>query len=185
MATQADIDRLRQTLQEISDPARLQDLLQDAQGLLESLSRSIDRAAEDDVREYLRDLKVNAEELCVDIKKKLLEVKADHVDPQFFRRRTEEWEDESRQFADEMSKLPGALGEGIVGIIRSLAQAVEPHIRPLSPPKCPECGAELVPEAKFCPQCGAAIPEQPKCPSCGATVDLSFKFCPRCGTRLK
>lgn len=185
MATKADIDRLRQTLQELSDPERLQDLLQDARGLLESLSRSIDRASDDDVREYLRDLKVNAEELCVDIKRKILEAKAERVDPEFFRRRTEEWEDESRRFADEMSKLPGAIGESIVGIIRSVARAVEPHIRPPSPKNCLECGADLVPGAKFCPQCGAAVPEQPKCSSCGTALDPSFKFCPRCGTRLK
>ena len=37
--------------------------------------------------------------------------------------------------------------------------------------KCPECGAKVAPNAKFCPECGT--------PSNGG------KFCTECGTKLK
>ena len=61
--------------------------------------------------------------------------------------------------------------------------------------KCPKCGDENRPEARFCKQCGqslgaqAAPPESPTipgtvCPACGATVRPRSRFCPRCGKPL-
>jgi uncharacterized OB-fold protein len=77
---------------------------------------------------------------------------------------------------------------------------------------CLECGTEMVPEARFCPECGAAAPEagpvvesesrdqtpveesQPSeqvtpdaksCPECGAALVPEAIFCPDCGHRLE
>lgn len=48
---------------------------------------------------------------------------------------------------------------------------------------CVECGAEDLPDnAKFCPQCG--VPQTRRCPSCGAEALPSARFCTDCGTRL-
>ena len=183
MATQADIGRLREALGATTDLDALEDLLLDCQELLESLFRSIDRTDEEDVRQHVRALKGDAEELRVDIKRKILEAKADRADPEFTRRWVEESEDQSRRLTDEMEGLPGALGDGIANIVRSIAQAVEPHIRRESAGQCPECEGDLVPGAKFCPECGAAIPQEQKCPSCGAKLDPRFKYCPECGAK--
>jgi predicted amidophosphoribosyltransferase len=74
---------------------------------------------------------------------------------------------------------------------------------------CPACGAALIPEARFCPGCGAPVPEptppppvgpQPQvpevplpappvaatisCPSCGAALAPEARFCPECGASV-
>jgi hypothetical protein len=61
--------------------------------------------------------------------------------------------------------------------------------------KCPKCGFENRPEARFCKQCGQplqaqAAPQKPPtrpgivCPACGATAKPGAGFCPRCGKPL-
>jgi hypothetical protein len=56
--------------------------------------------------------------------------------------------------------------------------------------KCPFCGADIKPGAKFCSSCGKEIPRvtappQPQaptvCPNCGAKLPEGAKFCPECG----
>lgn len=56
---------------------------------------------------------------------------------------------------------------------------------------CPNCNAELEPDARFCIMCGAAVPESAPEPvfgstgtkfcSCGAENDMDSAFCIRCG----
>ena len=56
---------------------------------------------------------------------------------------------------------------------------------------CPNCNAELEPDARFCIMCGAAVPETAPEPvfgssgtkfcSCGAENDMDSAFCIRCG----
>ena len=78
---------------------------------------------------------------------------------------------------------------------------------PGSENKCPDCGAELKPGAKFCPVCGknlsdTSAPETVKtadvntqtavtapdsgnkCPDCGTELKPGAKFCPVCGKNL-
>jgi hypothetical protein len=57
--------------------------------------------------------------------------------------------------------------------------------------KCPKCGLENRPDARFCKQCGQAFPAQVVspppgniCPACGATAKPGARFCPRCGKPL-
>lgn len=61
--------------------------------------------------------------------------------------------------------------------------------------KCPQCGLENRPDARFCKQCGqplqaqAAQPVSPPptgdvCPACGATAKPGTRFCSRCGKPL-
>lgn len=61
--------------------------------------------------------------------------------------------------------------------------------------KCPKCGFENRPDARFCKKCGqpmqaqAAVPMPPPlpglvCPACGATAKPEARFCPRCGKPL-
>jgi len=47
---------------------------------------------------------------------------------------------------------------------------------------CPRCRHEAPPRAKFCPECGAALPGA--CPNCGRGLPESAKFCPECGHRI-
>lgn len=47
--------------------------------------------------------------------------------------------------------------------------------------KCKECGAELNEGAKFCEECGAAVPQNRLCPDCGTESPSFAKFCFNCG----
>src|SRR3989442_1952345 len=47
---------------------------------------------------------------------------------------------------------------------------------------CLQCRHDVPPKAKFCPECGAALPAA--CASCGRVLPQSAKFCPDCGHRV-
>jgi len=49
---------------------------------------------------------------------------------------------------------------------------------------CPRCQASLAPGAKFCGNCGAAVPAAITCPKCQAEAPAGSKFCGSCGTSL-
>jgi class 3 adenylate cyclase len=48
--------------------------------------------------------------------------------------------------------------------------------------RCPSCNAENLERAKFCNECGSALPFA--CSSCGAANRLGSKFCSECGARF-
>ncbi len=48
---------------------------------------------------------------------------------------------------------------------------------------CPNCHAPLASNAKFCPECGAAIQADKFCTKCGAKLAVGAKFCAECGTK--
>ncbi len=47
---------------------------------------------------------------------------------------------------------------------------------------CPNCGAKLAENSKFCNQCGAKL--NTACPACGAPMTPGSKFCSQCGQTL-
>lgn len=49
---------------------------------------------------------------------------------------------------------------------------------------CPSCGATTAPGAKFCAQCGTALPTALECPSCHTENPAGSRFCASCGTAL-
>ncbi len=49
---------------------------------------------------------------------------------------------------------------------------------------CPECEAPLATNAKFCPNCGAALKKATHCSECGAKLQPGAKFCAECGTKV-
>jgi hypothetical protein len=54
------------------------------------------------------------------------------------------------------------------------------------PGKCTKCNAPLMAKARFCVECGTAVPQPPQaknCPSCG-TKSSGGAFCQNCGTKL-
>ncbi len=66
------------------------------------------------------------------------------------------------------------------------------------PHKCPSCGSEMKPNAKFCPVCGmkadAMVSEEApeeaaaaplKCTACGSEYKPGAKFCPVCGMKTE
>ncbi len=49
--------------------------------------------------------------------------------------------------------------------------------------QCVSCNATLIPDKRFCAECGTEV--TPHCPNCGAAIHARFRFCPDCGTRLQ
>ncbi len=54
---------------------------------------------------------------------------------------------------------------------------------------CPKCEASTTADKKFCPECGAQLPEQTVaeslvCTSCGTQNNVGTKFCQECGEKL-
>lgn len=48
--------------------------------------------------------------------------------------------------------------------------------------KCIKCGAFLSPDAKFCNKCGAQAPKS--CPQCKRSLVLGARFCSKCGASI-
>lgn len=57
---------------------------------------------------------------------------------------------------------------------------------------CPQCGCEVIDDAKFCKNCGSEISQdtinndnsQNTCPNCGQKVAKGAKFCESCGSKI-
>lgn len=49
--------------------------------------------------------------------------------------------------------------------------------------KCSNCGSENPAGAKFCQECGTALPLIKNCVNCGAELSLESKFCFECGAK--
>lgn len=47
---------------------------------------------------------------------------------------------------------------------------------------CPKCGNPTPVGAKFCMECGTAMPR--KCPNCGVEIPAEAKFCSECGQKI-
>ena len=83
------------------------------------------------------------------------------------------------------------MGMGMAGVIAETMRGEKGGggggpTQPGTPPvKCPSCGGDAPSGAKFCPSCGAKMPEPSKCPKCGADVPSGAKFCPSCGEKLE
>ncbi len=50
--------------------------------------------------------------------------------------------------------------------------------------RCPQCGAAVSADAKFCTGCGRKLHASETCPSCGSELPAGAHFCPKCGTRV-
>ena len=83
------------------------------------------------------------------------------------------------------------MAEGTQDGVRTMATAVGEGLglRPSSSGptqsiSCPKCNHENDAEARFCDQCGAALPRDLSCPSCNERNDPDSKFCNNCGREL-
>ena len=50
--------------------------------------------------------------------------------------------------------------------------------------KCPNCGAQVADDSRFCTECGKEFPQGNVCPHCGASVNEGDSFCQNCGKKL-
>ncbi|MBO7139895.1 MAG: zinc ribbon domain-containing protein [Prevotella sp.] len=48
---------------------------------------------------------------------------------------------------------------------------------------CPNCGAQIMGDYRFCIECGSKIPQGNSCPHCGAQMSVGDIYCQKCGKR--
>ena len=83
---------------------------------------------------------------------------------------------------------PMPFGSVNIGNITATAPTPAPAAPAESESKCHACGKVLLPDAKFCPECGEKVlPKIPEgmvlCPECRKIV-VKSKFCPECGHKM-
>lgn len=73
--------------------------------------------------------------------------------------------------------------EGIRAAAGAIAEGLREstHVRPVP---CPACGSSQDADARFCDDCGHAMPTPGRCPDCGAPHDADARFCAGCGRSL-
>ncbi|TCL62190.1 double zinc ribbon protein [Hydrogenispora ethanolica] len=49
---------------------------------------------------------------------------------------------------------------------------------------CHQCSNRLQPSFKFCPECGAKVPQPRFCTHCGTKLAETGAFCPGCGEKV-
>ena len=49
--------------------------------------------------------------------------------------------------------------------------------------QCPNCGAQIADDSRFCAECGKEIPQRTVCPHCGASMNDGDVFCQNCGKK--
>ena len=89
--------------------------------------------------------------------------------------------------AQQTRQTASGLEGAFANLERSMQSYADQMTRDLK--VCPECGQPSAADKKFCPGCGAKLPEQTLgesavCPSCGKQNSVGTKFCQECGTKL-
>ena len=74
-------------------------------------------------------------------------------------------------------------GQAMNNMAQNLQQPAQPQA-PAATKTCPQCGGEVAATAKFCSNCGQAMPQARFCPECGTRCPENSKFCINCGTKL-
>lgn len=95
------------------------------------------------------------------------------------------------QAAGSAAKQTQQTASGMEGAFANLERSMQGYATQMSRnvKVCPECGKPTTAEKKFCPNCGAKLPEETLaqsavCPACGKQNDIGVKFCVDCGTKL-
>ena len=90
-----------------------------------------------------------------------------------------------------MMGVAGPMGTAVGNAVSSTMSQQQPQsaAAPAQTEKkhfCMNCGAEITPNAKFCPECGNPVKaKEGVCPGCGKEVPEGAKFCPECGTKIE
>lgn len=97
---------------------------------------------------------------------------------------------ETQQAAGQTQQAADAMG-GFGGAFANLQRSMESYatMAAQNTKICPRCQNPTTADRKFCPTCGAQLPEETLaagtvCPSCGMQNTIGTRFCAGCGTKL-
>jgi len=200
-------DELEQIASKVEESDNLEELTQyqkRCEAILANISKTLATEQDPELIEHLQGIEEQAKETQRAVKQRLAEVKIARMDPEYEQQKAQKAHEEQLKKQEEMEQakqllsqggLGGLLG-GIFGAAGSTAPvqaasggetAAAPSSGAAAPApaavKCAQCGAELKPSAKFCPECGTPVPRERHCANCGAKLAPAAKFCPECGTK--
>ena len=99
--------------------------------------------------------------------------------------------DQATDSAAKQTAQSSPLTGGLEGVFSNLQRSRESSATEISTSVtlCPSCGQPTGADKKFCPSCGARLPEETVaqgavCPACGKQNSVGTKFCADCGTKL-
>lgn len=75
------------------------------------------------------------------------------------------------------------VGSGVGQMMKDTLNEEKKAEAPKSGVKCNKCGATIIGNAKFCPECGSPVVREKFCTNCGTKLEPGTKFCPECGTK--
>jgi RNA polymerase subunit RPABC4/transcription elongation factor Spt4 len=185
------------------DPEQLAGFQKRCEAILANASKTLASEQDSELREHLQGIEEQAKETLRAAKQRLAEVKIARMDPEYEQNKAQKLREEELKKQREMQQAQQFLSQGGLGgllggifggaagvpgasqggggagtAVPSAAAAVTPTAA-----KCGQCGSELKPGAKFCPECGTPVPRERHCTNCGAKLAPAAKFCPECGTK--
>ncbi len=94
---------------------------------------------------------------------------------------------ESREVRQSARQSVGGLNGAFADLQRSMESYATNAAKNMK--ICPQCQKTTGADKKFCPDCGARLPEQTLaqgsvCPNCGKQNAIGTRFCDECGTKL-
>lgn len=95
--------------------------------------------------------------------------------------------DQTVQHTERQAQRSSSLGGAMANLERSMQDYTTQAAKNMK--ICPSCNNATTADKKFCPECGAQLPEQTVaqgavCSSCGKQNSVGTKFCSDCGAKL-
>lgn len=106
---------------------------------------------------------------------------------QYANRAAEQLDQAAGNTAQQARQTTSGLGGAFANLERSMQSYATQMSKNVK--VCPSCQQATTADKKFCPSCGAKLPEETLaqsavCPGCGKQNDMGMKFCSDCGTKL-
>ncbi len=197
---------LRDELQEIESTASESENLEELAGcqkrveaILERVSKTLAAETDEEVRSHLQEIDEQGKETLREVKQRLADMRVELMDPDYHRRKAEKQQQEDLKKQRDMQEAKRFLAEGGLGnlfgglfggatagpssVTAPTASAAPGGTPPAPAAACGQCGNELKPGAKFCPECGTPVPREKHCSNCGVLLAPTARFCTECGTK--
>ena len=175
MSLQDELNEISTKTEECDDLEELTQFQKRCEAILTNVSKTVATEQDAELRQHLEEVGEQAKETLRTVKQRLADVKIARMDPEYEQRKAQKQREEQlkkQKGLEEAQKFisQGGLGNllgGLFGAAAGAASAPKGSGGSAAPSsssagsasapaavQCAQCGAELKPNAKFCPECG-------------------------------